>query len=96
MSISGLKCVSAGKPTLSRRFSTDGTLWLTGKWTTMEDLTLALVTLTSFVLLFVVAIFADRAGSDFDVPGEAQRVRVSASVDRPMASSSDATHADVA
>jgi hypothetical protein len=28
----------------------------------MEDLTLALITLTSFVLLFVVAIFADRAG----------------------------------
>jgi hypothetical protein len=35
----------------------------------MEDLTLALVTLTSFVLLFVVAIFADRAGADLDVPG---------------------------
>ncbi len=34
----------------------------------MEDLTLALVTLTSFVLLFVVAIFADRAGAEFDVP----------------------------
>lgn len=32
----------------------------------MEDLTLALVTLTSFVLLFVVAVFADRAGSDMD------------------------------
>jgi hypothetical protein len=30
----------------------------------MEDLTLALITLTSFVLLFVVAIFADRAGVD--------------------------------
>lgn len=30
----------------------------------MEDLTLALITLTSFVLLFVVAIFADRAGLD--------------------------------
>ena len=30
----------------------------------MEDLTLALITLTSFVLLFVVAIFADRAGID--------------------------------
>jgi hypothetical protein len=29
----------------------------------MEDLTLALITLTSFVLLFVVAIFADRAGA---------------------------------
>jgi len=34
----------------------------------MEDLTLALVTLTSFVLLFVVAIFADRAGSDLEAP----------------------------
>ena len=32
----------------------------------MEDLTLALITLTSFVLLFVVAIFADRAGLDAD------------------------------
>lgn len=45
----------------------------------MEDLTLALVTLTSFVLLFVVAIFADRAGVDFDVPAsdaKAQPVEV--------------------
>lgn len=32
----------------------------------MEDLTLALITLTSFVLLFVVAIFADRAGAGAD------------------------------
>lgn len=32
----------------------------------MEDLTLALITLTSFVLLFVVAIFADRAGMEVD------------------------------
>jgi hypothetical protein len=32
----------------------------------MEDLTLALITLTSFVLLFVVAIFADRAGAEVD------------------------------
>lgn len=32
----------------------------------MEDLTLALITLTSFVLLFVVAIFADRAGAEAD------------------------------
>lgn len=30
----------------------------------MEDITLALVTLTSFVLLFVVALFADHAGSE--------------------------------
>lgn len=32
----------------------------------MEDITLALITLTSFVLLFVVAIFADRAGMSSD------------------------------
>lgn len=32
----------------------------------MEDITLALITLTSFVLLFVVAIFADRAGMQAD------------------------------
>lgn len=30
----------------------------------MEDLTLALITLTTFVMLFVVAIFADRAGAE--------------------------------
>lgn len=35
----------------------------------MEDLTLALVTLTSFVLLFVAAIFADRAGAEMDHGG---------------------------
>jgi hypothetical protein len=40
----------------------------------MEDLTLALVTLTSFVLLFVVAIFADRAGSHLDETADAQIV----------------------
>ena len=33
----------------------------------MEDLTLAIVTLTSFVLLFVVAIFADRAGAELEL-----------------------------
>ena len=45
----------------------------------MEDLTLALVTLTSFVLLFVVAIFADRAGADLDMPlNEPVRVPVDA------------------
>lgn len=32
----------------------------------MEDVTLALITLTSFVLLFVVAIFADRAGASHE------------------------------
>jgi hypothetical protein len=44
----------------------------------MEDLTLALITLTSFVLLFVVAIFADRAGLDAadELTGEAERVAV--------------------
>ncbi len=33
----------------------------------MEDLTLAIVTLTSFVLLFVVAIFADKAGANLEL-----------------------------
>lgn len=33
----------------------------------MEDLTLAIVTLTAFVLLFVVAIFADRAGAELEL-----------------------------
>ena len=46
----------------------------------MEDLTLALITLTSFVLLFVVAIFADRAGLDAEetaaVSGEPVRIAV--------------------
>lgn len=37
----------------------------------MEDLTLAIVTLTAFVLLFVVAIFADRAGAEFELEGAA-------------------------
>lgn len=36
----------------------------------MEDLTLALVTLTAFVLLFVVAIFADRAGADLELQAD--------------------------
>lgn len=44
----------------------------------MEDLTLAIVTLSSFVLLFVVAIFADKAGADLD-PGE----RIPVHVDHP-------------
>jgi len=48
----------------------------------MEDLTLALITLTSFVLLFVVAIFADKVGADFDeaslteTPAQSERVTV--------------------
>ncbi len=36
----------------------------------MEDLTLALVTLTAFVLLFVVAVFADRAGADLELQAD--------------------------
>lgn len=42
----------------------------------MEDLTLALITLTSFVLLFVVAIFADRAGMDVEETATAEPVLV--------------------
>ena len=42
----------------------------------MEDLTLALVTLTSFVLLFVVAIFADRAGVEFETDAESADLTV--------------------
>lgn len=36
----------------------------------MEDLTLALVTLTAFVMLFVIAIFADRAGADLELQAD--------------------------
>lgn len=43
----------------------------------MEDLTLALITLTSFVLLFVVAIFADRAGAEVDDSMAADPILVS-------------------
>lgn len=42
----------------------------------MEDLTLALVTLTSFVLLFVIAIFADRAGAENAEPVRAEQLPV--------------------
>ena len=42
----------------------------------MEDLTLALITLTSFVLLFVVAIFADRAGADVDTAASGEPLLV--------------------
>lgn len=42
----------------------------------MEDITLALITLTSFVLLFVVAIFADRAGMQADEAASADAVLV--------------------
>lgn len=41
-----------------------------------EDLMLALVTLTSFVLLFVAAIFADRAGADMEHAADAQPIPV--------------------
>lgn len=34
----------------------------------MEDLTLALVTIGSFAVLFIVAIFADKAGANMDIP----------------------------
>jgi hypothetical protein len=61
---------------------------------TMEDLTLALVTLTSFVLLFVVAIFADRVGTDLDVPAEQQPVPIAVPVDPQLPT--DLGHADVA
>ena len=42
----------------------------------MEDITLALITLTSFVLLFVVAIFADRAGMQADEAASSDAVLV--------------------
>jgi hypothetical protein len=54
----------------------------------MEDLTLALVTLTSFVLLFVVAIFADRAGTEMEAT-ELEAIPVPVTVD-PARSSADA------
>ena len=36
----------------------------------MENITLAVVTLTLFLLLFVVAIFADRLGATLEAPAE--------------------------
>ena len=62
----------------------------------MEDLTLALITLTSFVLLFVVAIFADRAGmeaADELAASEPIAVAVSVEDSKVLAPHS---HADVA
>jgi hypothetical protein len=50
----------------------------------MEDLTLALITLTSFVLLFVVAIFADRAGLEAAEELTATAEPVIVPVDEPM------------
>jgi hypothetical protein len=58
----------------------------------MEDLTLALITLTSFVLLFVVAIFADRAGADIEESRIGEPVLVPVE-DSPVMGIS---HADVA
>jgi hypothetical protein len=54
----------------------------------MEDLTLAIVTLMSFVLLFVVAIFADRAGADLE--RIAARESVPVSTDPHVGEESDA------
>ncbi|MCB0880103.1 MAG: hypothetical protein KDC46_14115 [Thermoleophilia bacterium] len=68
----------------------------------MEDLTLALITLTSFVLLFVVAIFADRAGLEAaDELTSQQPEPVPVAIEDPRTSSSTAhtahdSHADVA
>jgi hypothetical protein len=58
----------------------------------MEDLTLALVTLTAFVLLFVVAVFADRAGADLEMHSEEALVPV----ERSGADVSGVRRADVA
>ncbi len=46
----------------------------------MEDITLALVTLTSFVLLFVAAIFADRAGAELEAEESADAIPVTVDV----------------
>lgn len=63
----------------------------------MEDLTLALITLTSFVLLFVVAIFADRAGADVEEAGAADPVLVAVDEQPPArAAAATRTQADVA
>jgi hypothetical protein len=63
----------------------------------MEDLTLALITLTSFVLLFVVAIFADRAGLDAadELTASSEPIAVPVE-DSPVLGSSHDRHADVA
>lgn len=65
----------------------------------MEDLTLALITLTSFVLLFVVAIFADRAGASgaeqIHAAGEPIRITVD-DASHPSSSAASRIDADVA
>jgi hypothetical protein len=64
----------------------------------MEDITLALITLTSFVLLFVVAIFADRAGMQADeaVNGEPLLVPVDDAITANVATNAPRIDADVA
>jgi hypothetical protein len=62
----------------------------------MEDLTLALITLTSFVLLFVVAIFADRAGADVDEAATTDPVLVPVEETPSAASVTPLLDADVA
>ena len=59
----------------------------------MEDLTLALITLTSFVLLFVVAIFADRAGAEADEATSGEPVLVPVE-DSPLLAGRAAHHVD--
>lgn len=62
----------------------------------MEDLTLALITLTSFVLLFVVAIFADRAGVDTEERAVAGIEPIRVAVDDSLRSKAAHIDADVA
>jgi hypothetical protein len=62
----------------------------------MEDLTLALITLTSFVLLFVVAIFADRAGMDAAEELTASATATPEAVPVSVEDSPAISHADVA
>ena len=62
----------------------------------MEDLTLALITLTSFVLLFVVAIFADRAGIDADevAASSSDPIRIPVDSDLPHGGAATARRID--
>ena len=61
----------------------------------MEDLTLAMVTLTSFVLLFVVAIFADRAGAELELEVRASELAPSSNRE-PQLAAARMPDADVA
>jgi hypothetical protein len=56
----------------------------------MEDITLAIVTLTSFVLLFVVAIFADRAGAELELEPAVPSEPVAVAVHEPVRHMPDA------